>query len=104
MTSARRRLEILPFCHTIAPFLNLQPTMVLANHCPGGSIVSKARTQPTWGSFLIASIFVVFILGLCLARFGVLAPLLATGVSICVAFIYEAMNGSTPTQALVSSV
>jgi hypothetical protein len=49
-------------------------------------------------------IFAVFALGLSLARFGVLAALVVTALSTIVWLIYDLMNGSTPTQALLLSV
>ncbi len=53
---------------------------------------------------MLALVLAVFVLGLSLARFGVLAPLLATALSSALSFIYYLMNGSTLTQALMLSV
>jgi hypothetical protein len=46
----------------------------------------------------------VFALGFSLARFGVLAALVATALSAVVWLIYDLMNGSTLTQALLLSL
>jgi hypothetical protein len=46
----------------------------------------------------------VFALGFSLARFGVLAALVATALSAIVWLIYDLMNGSTLTQALLLSL
>jgi hypothetical protein len=66
---------------------------------------SKSRSSSSsGGTRVLALILVFFVLGLILARFGVLAALLATALSTAGSFTYDLMNGSTFTQALSSGV
>ena len=53
---------------------------------------------------MLTLIFAVFALGFGLARFSVLAALVATALTTAVSFIYDLMNGSTPAQAILLSV
>jgi hypothetical protein len=53
---------------------------------------------------VLAFILAAFALGLYLARFGVLAVLVATALSSAASFIYDLVDGSTLTQALLLSL
>ena len=53
---------------------------------------------------MLAFILSAFALGLYLARFGVLAVLVATALSSAASFIYDLVDGSTLTQALLLSL
>jgi hypothetical protein len=53
---------------------------------------------------VLAFILSAFALGLYLARFGVLAVLVATALSSAASFIYDLVDGSTLTQALLLSL
>jgi hypothetical protein len=77
---------------------------MLANGCPAGFIIQDSKCEsPSGSGSVLILIFAVFALGFSLARFGVLAALVATALSITVWLIYDLMNGSTVTQALLSS-
>jgi hypothetical protein len=79
---------------------------MLANHYPAGFIIQDVENVnhcQVRGPVLIL-IFAHFALGFSLARFGVLAALVATALSITVWLFYYLMNGSTLTQALLLSV
>ena len=53
---------------------------------------------------MTALVFSFFALGLSLARFGVLAALIATALSTLISFAYGLINGSTLTQAFLWSM
>ena len=80
---------------------------MLANRCPAGLIISgfeNANHRHVRGAFVLAFMLVAFALGLYLARFGVLAVLVATALSSAASFTYDLMHGSTLKQALLSSL
>jgi hypothetical protein len=80
---------------------------MLANRCPAGLIISgleKRESSPRSGAFVLAFVLAAFALGLYLARFGVLAVLVATALSSAASFTYDLMDGSTLTQALLSTL
>lgn len=79
--------------------------LVLANHRPAGlyhffKSDSLARSE----SLVTALVFAFFVLGLSLARFGVLAALIATALSTFISFVYGLINDSTLTQAFLWSM
>ncbi len=53
---------------------------------------------------MLAFTVALFMLGLSLARFGVLAALVATALSTAVSFVYDMTDGETVPQALLLSV
>ncbi len=53
---------------------------------------------------MTALVLSFFALGLSLARFGVLAALIATALSTLISFAYGLINGSTLTQAFLWSM
>ena len=64
----------------------------------------KRESPPRSGAFVLALMLAAFALGLYLARFGVLAVLVATALSSAASFTYDLMDGSTLIQIISLSL